>query len=138
MGKAPRLTNEKIDIALKVLDGWTGKLTWDRYLAILELDVGHKYTKAALLRHPKFKNSWDKKRWEYQEEDNEGTQYGNKILKTALKKIESLEKEIERLKNDNELLTEKYVVWITNAANKGMTLDELNRPLPINTDKKFR
>lgn len=31
MTTAPRLTNERIDIALKLLDGWTGKLTWSRF-----------------------------------------------------------------------------------------------------------
>ncbi len=28
MATAPRLTNERIDIALKLLDGWTGKLIY--------------------------------------------------------------------------------------------------------------
>lgn len=42
MPTAPRLTTEKIDKALKLLDGWSGKLTWAKFLALLEVDVGHK------------------------------------------------------------------------------------------------
>ncbi|MCF1294616.1 MULTISPECIES: hypothetical protein [Acinetobacter calcoaceticus/baumannii complex] len=135
MTTAPRLTNERIDIALKLLDGWTGKLTWSRFLAILELDLGHKYTKAALLRHSRFKNTWDKRRWIENPDRNEKNNFGNSGLQTAFEKIEKLERTIERLENDNNILTEKFVVWSTNAANKGISLEELNRPLPTHSIK---
>lgn len=138
MTTAPRLTKERIDVALKLLDGWTGKLTWPRFLAMLELDLGHKYTKAALLRHARFKDSWDKRRWSENPERDEQNSFGNYGLQVALKKIVKLEKTIERLENDNNLLNEKFVVWATNAANKGMTIEELNRPIPTHSTKNFR
>ena len=83
---APRLTKERIDIALDLLDNWSGKLTWERFLAIFEVEVGHKYTKAALLRHEKFKSAWDQKRWA---NDNDETRYygNNQILKLAKENI---------------------------------------------------
>ncbi|MDO3659161.1 hypothetical protein [Acinetobacter genomosp. 15BJ] len=138
MATAPRLTKEKIDIALSLLDSWVGKLTWDRFLALLELDVGHKYTKAALLRHPKFKKNWDSKRWIKNDESDVNNSYGFKGLNSALAKIDKLENTIERLEKENNLLIEKFVVWATNAANKGITLDELNKPIPTNSNKEFR
>lgn len=138
MATAPRLTNERIDIALKLLDGWNGKLTWSHFLAILEIDLGHKYTKAALLRHSRFKDTWDKRRWIENPDRNEKNNFGNSGLQTALEKIAKLEKTIERLENDNNLLNEKFVVWATNAANKGITLEELNRSIPTYATKNFR
>ena len=101
MATAPRLTNERIEIALKLLDGWTGKLTWSRFLAMLEVDIGHKYTKAALLRHTQFKNSWDTRRWDNNSNPPEytTTNYG---LKASLQKIENLEATIKRLENENQ------------------------------------
>jgi hypothetical protein len=138
MATAPRLTKERIDIALKLLDGWAGKLTWPRFLAMLEVDLGHKYTKAALLRHSRFKDSWDKRRWSENPERDEKNSFGNHGLQVALKKIVKLEKTIERLENDNNLLNEKFVVWATNAANKGITIEELNRPIPTHSTKNFR
>lgn len=138
MATSPRLTNERIEIALKLLDGWTGKLTWSRYLALLELDLGHKYTKAALLRHTRFKNAWDKRRWDENPDRNTEKSYGNHGLQTALEKIEKLKATIKRLENENNLLTEKFVVWSTNATNKGLTIEDLNRPIPTNARKNFR
>ena len=138
MATAPRLTKEGIDIALKLLDSWTGKLTWPRFLAMLEVDLGHKYTKAALLRHSRFKDSWDKRRWSENPERNEKNNFGNYGLQIALEKIAKLEKTIERLENDNNLFNEKFVVWATNAANKGITIEELNRPIPTHSMKNFR
>ena len=138
MATAPRLTKERIDIALKLLDGWTGKLTWPRFLAMLEVDIGHKYTKAALLRHPRFKDSWDKRRWTENPDRDEKDNFSNQGLQVALKKIDKLEKTIERLENDNNLLNEKFAVWATNAANKGITLEDLDRPIPTNSTKNFR
>ncbi len=138
MATAPRLTKERIDIALKLLDSWTGKLTWPRFLAMLEVDLGHKYTKAALLRHSRFKDSWDKRRWSENPERDEKNNFGNYGLQIALEKIAKLEKTIERLENDNNLFNEKFVVWATNAANKGITIEELNRPIPTHATKNFR
>lgn len=138
MATSPRLTNERIEIALKLLDGWTGKLTWSRYLALLELDIGHKYTKAALLRHSRFKVAWDKRRWNENPDRNIEKGFGNHGLQTALEKIEKLEATIERLENENHLLIEKFVVWSTNATNKGLTIEDLNRPIPTNARKNFR
>ena len=138
MATSPRLTNERIEIALKLLDGWTGKLTWSCYLALLELDLGHKYTKAALLRHTRFKNAWDKRRWEENPDRNTEKSYGNHGLQIALEEIERLEATIKRLENENNLLTEKFVVWSTNATNKELTIEDLNRPIPTNARKNFR
>jgi hypothetical protein len=138
MATAPRLTNDRIEIALKLLDGWTGKLTWSRFLALLELDIGHKYTKAALLRHPKFKDTWDKRRWNENPDRNIVKGFGNHGLQTALEKIEKLEATIERLENENNLLTEKFVVWATNATNRGLSLEDLDRAIPYHTRKNFR
>ncbi|MBF4455072.1 hypothetical protein IRT38_06650 [Acinetobacter sp. SK-43] len=135
MATAPRLTNERIDIALLLLDGWTGKLTWPRFLALLEIDLGHKYTKAALLRHPKFKREWEKRRWDNNPEKSTKNTFGNHALQTALEKIEKLERTIERLENDNNLLHEKFIVWATNAAYKAITIEELNRPIPMHSTK---
>lgn len=138
MATAPRLTNEKINIALKLLDGWSGKLTWDRFLALLEVDLGHKYTKAALLRHAKFKASWDKRRWAENDDSDGNNNFGNQGLAIALEKIKKLEQTIARLENDNNLLNEKFVIWATNASNKGITFDELNRQIPTYSNKEFR
>lgn len=135
MATAPRLTNERINIALKLLDGWTGKLTWPRFLAMLEIDLGHKYTKAALLRHARFKSAWDKRRWDENPDRNSRNNFGNQALQIALEKIEKLERTIERLESDNNLLNEKFVVWATNAAYKAITVEELNRPIPMHSTK---
>ena len=56
---APKLTDKDIEKAVLLLDGWAGKLTWDRYLAVLAVEIGHTYTKVAMLRQPRIKAAWD-------------------------------------------------------------------------------
>ena len=104
---------------------------------MLEVDLGHNYTKAALLRHSRFKASWDKRRWSENPDRDDKDNFGHQGLQVALEKIEKLENTIQRLENDNNMLNEKLVVWATNAANKGITEDELNRPIPTYSTKNY-
>lgn len=35
-----RLSDQDIEKAVRLLDAWTGKLTWERYLAVLATELG--------------------------------------------------------------------------------------------------
>lgn len=125
---APKLTDNSIDTAVKVLDGWAGKLTWERYLAVLELEIGHKYTKAAMLRHPRIADAWR----EAKERSSNVTKggYGNVALSQAKARIQRLEARVARLEKENHQLLEQFLRWSYNANSRGLTPEVLNRPLP--------
>ncbi len=135
---APKLHDTGIDKAVRLLDGWTGKLTWDRYLAVLEVEVGHKYTKAAMLRHPRIKSAWDHAKG--LASDGGGAPGSRTAVETekALERVRLLEGRVERLNRENHVLLEQFVRWSHNALRKGVTLQDLEAPLPYAKPKEIR
>ncbi|MGI1678711.1 MAG: hypothetical protein K6L75_08275 [Cellvibrionaceae bacterium] len=126
-GTGKRLTDSDIEKAVELLDGWSGKLTWDIYLSVLEADLGHRYTKAAMLRHDRIKSSWDAAKSRVR--SIEGG-HGSVGLRQANKRIHELNGRLERLTNENHQLLEQFVRWSHNAVLMGMKPEELDRPLP--------
>lgn len=125
---APKLTDKGIDSAVKLLDGWSGKLTWERYLAVLEVEIGHKYTKAAMLRHPRIADAWRQAKNRSSSVSEGG--YGNVALSQAKARIKRLEQQLDRLERENNQLLEQFLRWSYNAASRGLTIEVLDRPLP--------
>lgn len=133
---APKMTDKTIDQAVKLLDGWAGKLTWDRYLAVLEVEIGHKYTKAAMLRHVRIKAAWDHAK-ENVRETTPGA-YGNIGMEQATARIHELEARVERLTRENQSLLEQFVRWSHNATRRGLSLADLDKALPYVLTKEIR
>lgn len=136
---APKLNDAGIDKAVRLLDGWVGLLTWDRYLAMLEVEIGHKYTKAAMLRQPRIKSAWDHAK-EHAKDDNGVVRVSRSAVETdkALERVKLLEARVERLTRENNALLEQFVRWSHNAVRGGLTLDDLDRPLPYAKPKEIR
>lgn len=129
---APRLTDEDIDKAVRLLDGWTGKLTWDRYLAVLETEIGHKYSKVAMHKQPRIIAAWGLAQNRLQESINSvgAKAHGDAAIAELYRKVTSLKATNERLEQENRDLLERFRMWAYNAAQKGCTEADLNRPLP--------
>ncbi|HDS1731184.1 hypothetical protein [Pseudomonas putida] len=135
---APKLTDNGIEKAVRLLDGWAGKLTWDRYLALLEVEVGHKYTKAAMLRHPRIKAAWNHAKDLSRCEEGETTPRGAIELEKTLERVRLLEARVGRLTRENNALLEQFVRWGHNAVRRGVTIDELDQPLPYAKPKEIK
>jgi hypothetical protein len=125
--KAPKLSDLDIEKAVKLLDGWQGKLTWEMFLKVLSGDLGHKYTKMAMHKHPKIIRAWDAAKTRLQ---SDGYVHGNVVLEQAKKRIQELEAMLETQKRENNLLLEQFLIWAYNAKGRGLTPEDLNRPLP--------
>ena len=126
-GKGKRLTDLDIEKAVELLDGWAGKLTWNIYLTILAAEIGHQYTKAAMLRHDRIKLAWDNAKSRVR--TTEGS-HGSVGLKQANNKIQELKDRADRLQRENNALLEQFVRWSYNATLHGLTPEQLNRDLP--------
>lgn len=127
---APKLTDKDIEKAVLLLDGWSGKLTWDRYLAVLAVEIGHTYTKVAMLRQPRIKAAWDLAKDRVHESAPRGG-YGNVAMSLSAERICELERRVERLTFENNQLLEQFVRWAHNATRRGLSLTDLDKPLPI-------
>lgn len=132
MGLAPRLTDERIDIAVRLLDAWTGKLTWDRYLAVLETEIGHRYSKVAMHKQPRIIAAWESANRRLKDGASSvgARAHGDAAIVQLNRKIAELKAANERLEQENRDLLERFRMWAFNAAQRGCTEADLNRPLP--------
>ena len=124
-----RLTDKGIDQATRLLDSWAGKLTWERYLAVLETEIGHRYTKAAMLRHPRIASAWGDAKIRCRETVAKAG-HGSVALRLAQAKAAKLTNQVSRLTKENEQLLEQFVRWSHNATIRGVSPEELDAPLP--------
>ena len=125
---APKMTDQAINQSVMMLDGWTGKLTWDLYLESLAVEIGHRYTKAAMLRHERIKAAWDHAK-------NRAQNFAEAPKKAPevellLARNHELEERVERLTRENNRLLEQFVRWAHNASRRGLSLEDLDRALP--------
>ena len=130
-----RLSDADIKKAVSILDGWSQKLTWDHYLSVLAVEIGHRYTKAAMLRHDRIKEAWNAAK--DRSRSSEGG-HGSSALALANQRIRKLENRVARLERENNELLEQFVRWANNAVQYDVTIDKLDKPLPPSGDKISR
>jgi hypothetical protein len=123
-----RLTDRDIDQICSILDGWSGKLTWDALTEAIKVRLGHNFTRQALDRHERIKLAFtNRKRLE---RSGEGKPEARTVeMQKAIERIERLQAENERLKAENNQLLAQFARWAYNAYAKGLTEEYLNRPL---------
>jgi len=114
---------------VEILDGWSGKLTWDSLISDVELKLKESYTRQTLAKHARIKSAYD-----LTKERLKGSSMDNKItspeIQILLQKIEKLEAQNTRLEQENQNLLMQFTTWAYNAYAKGITKDNLNQPLP--------
>lgn len=128
-----RLREADIGRAVLLLDGWTGKLTWPRFLAVLATEVGHLYTKPGLRKHPRILNAWEMA----QARLGDGARHsgaratGDAAVAHLRRKLAARDATIARLEQENRDLLERFLKWSHNAAAKGLesVLDDELVPL---------
>lgn len=129
--RAPDLTDERIKEVVDILDGWTGKLTWDLLLAAVEKAIGIRYSRFTFAEYPEIANAFS-----FKKDRLRGTKPGGRgeprdaRVRDALEQKQRYQDKAERLEQENLLLLEQFVTWATNAERKGVTMAMLNAPLP--------
>lgn len=125
---APRLNARSIERAVRVLDTWTGKLTWDRYLDELARVLGHRYTKVSMLNRPRIAEAWKLAKLRL---PSVKIRVEDTALAKANDRIDALVNENERITLENDRLKEQFLRWQYNAYQlKALTIEQLDRPLP--------
>jgi hypothetical protein len=127
------LSDADIDIAVRLLDGWTGKLTWERYRALLatELD-GAVYTKAGLRKQSRILDAWEatKSRLKDSMEAAGAPSNGDAAIAHLKQTVQRLRDVITRLERENHDLLVQFQRWSHNATfDKGMTRNQLDRDI---------
>lgn len=128
--RSKNLGTPEIKQIVEILDGWSGKLSWELLIDAIELRMFSRYTRQALYKHERIRNAFELKK-------NEGAEGGKGVkrasspqLQIALDRIVRLESENRRLESENNQLLEQFARWAYNAHTRGLDHEFLNRPLP--------
>lgn len=124
-----QLTDEDIATVCQILDGWTGKLTWEDLIEAIAQRLLRRYTRQALFRHIRIRQAFDQRK-EKLRNGYEQPVARTAELQLALDRVERLKSENERLTEENRRLLEQFVRWSYNAHSRGITEQQLNQPLP--------
>jgi hypothetical protein len=125
------LDDEVVANIVQVLDGWSGKLSWERLIEAVEKRMRLSYTRQALYSHERIRLAFGVRKKALS--DNKVGVAGvaaSPELQIALDRIALLEGENQRLEAENNALLEQFVRWAYNAQTRNLTKEFLNNPLP--------
>ncbi len=133
--RASNLTDGDVERIVKLLDAWTGPLTWELFLKAAYRLTGYHYTRQALAKKSRIQAAFTRR------QAAELVQ-GRPALTHAQRReavIKTQREEIQRLGFENDALLEQFRRWLVNASIHGVTVDQLNSPLaPIDRPGKKR
>lgn len=131
MSRAKNLSDEDIAKIVGILDGWSGRLTWDALLDAVERHLFARYTRQALHKHPRIQNAFELRKKALSEDGGRPRKLASTPeMQAALDKIERLEAQVQRLEAENNRLLEQFARWAYNANMRGLEESFLNSPLP--------
>lgn len=137
--RAKNLDDHAIEQIVQILDGWSGKLTWEALIEKISLRLRTQYTRQALHNHVRIKEAFSGRKNALAGRNNKEIEAESSELQHALQHIARLHAEIERLKRENNNLLEQFVRWAYNASTRGLDEKFLNQPLhQVNRDPSIR
>lgn len=132
MTRAKNLSAADVETIVGILDGWSGKLTWDLLIQAIARRNRATYTRQALHNHERIKNAFVLRKSALAGKPSGGDK---KVefpeLQAALERIAKLEGENQRLQMENNRFLEKFATWAYNAHTRGLDEAFLSQPLPF-------
>jgi hypothetical protein len=128
--RSKNLGDAEIKQIVEILDGWSGKLSWELLIDAIELRMFNRYTRQALYKHERIRHAFDLRKKDLSGSGGEIRKVESPQLQMALDRITKLEAENRRLESENSQLLEQFARWAYNAHTRGLDNNFLNRPLP--------
>jgi hypothetical protein len=130
------LEDDDIADIVALLDGWSGKLSWELLIEAIERRKHARYTRQALHRHERIGQAFSLRKAALSEGEGTTARASSPELQMALDRITRLEAANARLTAENQRLLEQFVCWAYNAHTRGLDHAFLSRPLPaVNRDQ---
>ncbi|MGZ9129870.1 MAG: hypothetical protein ACXW4Z_19005 [Candidatus Binatia bacterium] len=132
MTRAKNLSAADIETIVKILDGWSGKLTWDLLIKAIARRSKAIYTRQALNNHERIKSAFALRKSAVTGKPGSiDKRVGSSPeFEAALERISRLEGENQRLQMENNRFMEKFATWAYNAHVRGLDEAFLSQPLP--------
>lgn len=136
---AKHLTDKDINNVVELLDEWPtdAKLTWDKLVEAVEHDYRFKTTRQTLQKQQRIKTAFIEVKVIISGNPVTSSKSKQKLpasLKAAANMIEKRDRTIARLERENRAILEQFLTWQYNAHIHGMTIAQLNQPLPTKDD----
>jgi hypothetical protein len=128
---AKHMTDKDIEKVVSLIDQWddTTKFTWQNLCDLAKKRYSIESTRQTVQGYSRIKSAYDDKKKALRQNGKRKEKIPPS-LNIAAKRIATLEAENNRLKKEQERLLAQFVVWQYNAFAHGITMDQLNRPLP--------
>lgn len=125
--RAKNLTASEVETIVGLIDGWTGKLTWDLLRAAIATRSSQTYERQTLAGHRDIQLAFSSKKTTPTPAKKPAL---SPELEAAEQVIDRLEATVKRLTLENNSFIEQFVRWAHNASLRGLDEDFLNQPLP--------
>lgn len=129
MSRSRNLTPGAIEQIVSILDGWSGKLTWNLLIQSVARRLRVTYTRQALHKHERIRRAFSLRKKTIFVSDEQKKAISPESQATN-ERIARLEGENQRLQMENDRLLEQFVRWAYNAYSRGLDEQFLSRPLP--------
>lgn len=131
MSRAKNLSGSDVAKIVEVLDGWSGRLSWELLIDAIEKRLFSRYTRQTLFKHGRIKDAFSLRKASLAlSADKPSKSASSPEMQVAMDRIERLTAENERLTAENDRLLEQFVRWTYNAGNRNLDQSYLDQPLP--------
>jgi dsDNA-specific endonuclease/ATPase MutS2 len=126
---AKHLSTRDLDLIVRLIDAWEGKLGWEALCDATEPLIGTRPTRQTLNAHERIKSAFA-----HQKKRLKSGFISIKrpaSLSIAEQRIRRLEAENSRLQREINQLLERFIRWQYNAHKFNVSADKLDAPLPF-------
>ncbi|MFD0966862.1 hypothetical protein ACFQ02_08455 [Seminibacterium arietis] len=123
------ITEENLEEILLLINTWDSKLTWDLLChKVAELLNVRSIERQSLANYPDIQKAFSKRKQKMKEQEA-AIPEKNVTIDYLQKQVNNLKAQVQRLEEINDRYKKTFVIWQYNAYMKGMTENDLNKPL---------
>ena len=123
------ITEENLEEILLLINTWDSKLTWDLLChKVAELLNVRSIERQSLANYPDIQKAFSKRKQKIKEQEA-AIPEKNVTIDYLKKQVNNLKAQVQRLEEINDRYKKTFIIWKYNAYMKGMTENDLNKPL---------
>ncbi|QLB14837.1 hypothetical protein A6B39_04890 [Mannheimia granulomatis] len=123
------ITEENLEEILLLINTWDSKLTWDLLChKVAELLNVRSIERQSLANYPDIQKAFSKQKQKIKEQEA-AIPEKNVTIDYLKKQVNNLKAQVQRLEEINDRYKKTFIIWQYNAYMKGMTENDLNKPL---------